>query len=359
MEKMTSTSSTDLPHCVLALIFGELAALDLRAVAAVCSAWRAAEAEMQGLLWKRFAPAAFPAHLAKSAALNHLLFEKLLGHRRLGDTDRLAFESIREEAPPFTSSMSAMLLQGLSAIGAVGSSSDAFALRRHKVLVAGPRGSGKTSVIDAFMNRPARWAVRAHQTFQVEETVEASARVQLWELPFAAGYGVLGGSIRFNHIITKRAKSLIEGAEGFIYVCDGQMASDDARVLSNLLAEPHLAGLPLLVLASKHDLTPRAPAEVAVALGLLTVSPSLRWRVQPCSLVGNTGLVSNERAELRTGLTWLVREMRLAASASGGSSLHATLRMLALPAPVCWVAKEMWEAGGTLLSRERLTQSNN
>merc|ERR1719231_684124 len=124
------------------------------------------------------------------------------------------------------------------------------------------------------------------------------------------------------------------------------MSADDARVLSTLLAKPHLAGLPLLVLSSKHDLTPRAPAETAVALGLLTLPPSLRWRVQPCSLVGNTDLVSNERAELRTGLAWLVREMRDAASATGGPSLHAALRMMALPAPVCWVARECWEAGG-------------
>ena len=70
-----ATAAIDLPHCVLAMVFGDLAVRDLRAVAVVCSAWRAAEAEVQELLWGRFALAAFPAHLAKRAALNQFLFD--------------------------------------------------------------------------------------------------------------------------------------------------------------------------------------------------------------------------------------------------------------------------------------------
>ena len=45
-----SSEHLDLPHCVLALIFGQLGPEDLRAVPVVCSAWRAAEAELQELL---------------------------------------------------------------------------------------------------------------------------------------------------------------------------------------------------------------------------------------------------------------------------------------------------------------------
>jgi hypothetical protein len=79
--------------------------------------------------------------------------------------------------------------------------------------------------------------------------------------------------------------------------------------------------------------------------------PGRRWRIQPCSLVGNTDLVTSEGAELRTGLKWLVQAMRQAARAGGAASLHATLQMMAMPAPVCWVAREMWEAGGAMLHR--------
>ena len=80
-----------------------------------------------------------------------------------------------------------------------------------------------------------------------------------------------------------------------------------------------MMGLPLLVLASKHDLTPRAPAQSVVSLDLLARS-SLRWRLQPCSLVGSTGLVTDERAQLSKGLHWLAQEMREA----GGETVRSS-----------------------------------
>jgi signal recognition particle receptor subunit beta len=374
-----AAAAIDLPHCVLAMVFGDLAVRDLRAVAVVCSAWHAAEAEMEELLWERFAPAAFPAHLAKRAALNQFLFDNRT--RRCLNADRLAFESPSHDRLSLSTSfaMPRVLLRALSLLGSVGASSEMWAARRYNVLIAGPDGSGKTSVLDAFCNRPAGWAVRARhhaKDLHVETVTSGGTRVQLMEC--GAQLMERGAIVSYsNHRAMKRSQDLLSGIQGIIYVCDGQAmarygtCADEARVLSALLAHPELAGLPLLVLASKQDLTPRAPCQVCLDLDLLSYTPGRyppgryppgrpppgreppgrRWRIQPCSLVGNTDLVTSERAELRTGLKWLVQAMRQAARAGGAASLHATLQMMAMPAPVCWVAREMWEAGGAMLHR--------
>ena len=323
-----SSEHLDLPHCVLALIFGQLGPEDLRAVPVVCSAWRAAEAELQELLWAGFAPG-FPEGVAKQVVVRTLLFEKY--RHTLFDVDALALEAPRDRGeaaagPSSLCDLPARLLWRLSHMHVLSATLDALAPRRFKCLIIGPQGSGKTSVLDALCNRPAGWAVRT-RSLHVETITANGAQVQLWEVPVEAlkvpgrpfiGRQKGGSSGAAQSILMSAQRDFFPGTDGLIYVCDGMVGAEDLGIFSTVLAAHELSHVPLLVLASKHDLTQRSPAQTVVSLGLLADFSSCtrrtahrrRWRVQPCSLVGRSTLVANERAELQKGVHWLVQEMR-------------------------------------------------
>ena len=159
------------------------------------------------------------------------------------------------------------------------------------------------------------------------ETITANgAQVQLWGFQWRLSKYPAGRSLdakgrlfrrRTKHS-NERQRDFFPGTDGLIYVCDGMVGAEDLGIFSTVLAAHELSHVPLLVLASKHDLTQRSPAQTVVSLGLLADFSSCtrrtayrrRWRVQPCSLVGRSTLVANERAELQKGVHWLVQEMR-------------------------------------------------
>ena len=139
-----SSEHLDLPHCVLALIFGQLGPEDLRAVPVVCSAWRAAEAELQELLWARFAPG-FPEGVAKQVVVRTLLFEKY--RHTLFDVDALALEAPRDRGeaaarpcPCVTCPHAALEALAHDVLSAT---LDALAPRRFKCLIIGPQGPAR------------------------------------------------------------------------------------------------------------------------------------------------------------------------------------------------------------------------
>jgi hypothetical protein len=297
-------SAENLPHCMLQIIFERLQISELRAVPLVCSAWRQAEAEVQEHLWAPFAPGWQNLH--KQVALRSWLFERQLHKRIHIDADALALESQHLLATPLSlaeqiCSAPSLILRRLPLVGQVYSLLDALAPRRFKVIIAGPRHSGKTGVLNGFVDRPIFYAER-RGSLHVESVLANGAMVELWEPSrtdsFVGSYGDV------------QARGCMEGTDGLVYVCDGQVGAEDTVHFAALLQMTELQGIPVLVVAAKQDLLARAPSQTVVSLGLLN-RPSLRWRVQPCSLVGERARTTSvERAELRAGLAWLVRAMR-------------------------------------------------
>ena len=305
-----------LPDCVLALIFAHLDADGLRTVPLVSLAWRAAEHLTQELLWARFAPG-WPPSSAKEVAVHSLLFESRQG--QVVDIDALALEAPRGRMQPPPSAqcvcdLPARLFRRLSPLFWMGPVLDALAPRRFKCLIAGPKHSGKTRVLDTLCRRPGHYAERAG-VLHVEMLMVGGAQVQLWE----GTDGLI----------------LTQGTDGLIYVCDGRAGADDAAMLQRLLAVPELATVPVLVVASKQDLMRRSPAQTVTSLGLLT-RRSLRWRVQPCSLptrsVSALRGCEHECRELHQGLGWLAQAMR----DESRSSPNVPVQRIGSLGSVCW-----------------------
>mmetsp|Transcript_48076 Transcript_48076/g.108296 ORF Transcript_48076/g.108296 Transcript_48076/m.108296 type:complete len:336 (-) Transcript_48076:127-1134(-) len=322
-------SLESMPDLVLANIFGRLAAAQLRAVPLVCSAWHVAERLIARLLWARFAPG-WPPDRAKQVVVRSLLFD--MRHQQYVDVDALALEALCDQTSTASASqpnfsrerLCAALTRpfcGLPPFNLVGTVLDALAPRRFKCLITGPKASGKTAVLDTLCGRPGHYAER-RGSFHVEMLMVGGVQVQLWEGLTATSSAPFGAVGSYGDM---HARSFLEGTDGLIYVCDGRAGTEDAAGLQRLLDMPDTSTLPLLIIASKQDLTPRSPAHTAVSLGLLAHG-TLRWRVQPCCLpsraVAALRGLDLERDWLHQGMRWLVREMRGQSHSSPSKAAH-------------------------------------
>jgi small GTP-binding protein len=163
------------------------------------------------------------------------------------------------------------------------------------VLVCGLDNAGKSTVVSCLRGEPDPSAAPS-VGFSSASIEHAGARVQLYDV---------GGGRSIRRIW----KTYFADLHGVIYVVD---AADTARfeearaVLAQAMADAHLAGKPLLVLANKQDLPASAPPHaIALALGL-TELKDVQYNILGCTALCPAGGGQAPDAALGRGLSWLL-----------------------------------------------------
>eukprot|EP00761_Pharyngomonas_kirbyi_P014069 gb/GECH01014099.1/.p1 GENE.gb/GECH01014099.1/~~gb/GECH01014099.1/.p1 ORF type:complete len:189 (+),score=40.83 gb/GECH01014099.1/:1-567(+) len=159
-----------------------------------------------------------------------------------------------------------------------------------RVLVIGLDNSGKTTAIHQLAGKQESIdSIEKTVGFNVEEVRTAKAKFDMWDV---AG----GANVR------ELWRHYYEKAEALIFVVD---SADQERMeeahneLSNVLLQPTLANLPVLVLANKQDAEgAMPPGEVESKMGLTTVA-NRKLHVQ--------GTCARDGTGLKEGMEWLVK----------------------------------------------------
>ena len=310
---MAASSSPDglrLPSDAVVCILAHLEPAALRAAALTCHAWRQAEASAEQQLWAPHVP-----HVAASAAKAfYIRSGLLLESRERSVGTRLASLDGGSPVVAEATTCFAPLDQWLRRSRAF---LDTLAPRRFSVLLTGLPASGKTCVLNRLTRRPASWAEPPGGQWNLARLVWRGSEVHVYDPPMeqCLARSRLGG---------ERYDGFSREVDGVVFVLDGQRAADDAAEFCAMLSLPELAGLPLLVLATKQDLLGVAspPSVLLRVLGLAQLR-SRAWRIQGCCApplpppeaaqedeAGVSGVVA--------GFDWLVGAIRRGTAWTGG-----------------------------------------
>jgi ADP-ribosylation factor-like protein 13B len=168
--------------------------------------------------------------------------------------------------------------------------------RAATVAVLGLDNAGKTTVVSCLRGEPDAGSTPS-VGFSSEVVQHAGFRLHLYDV---------GGGKSIRRIW----KAYYADLHGLVYVVD---AADPARfeearaVLAQALADPHLAGKPLLVLANKQDLPGSAPAHgLALALGLTELKGGVQYNILGCTALCSAWGSQAPEPGLSAGLSWLL-----------------------------------------------------
>jgi ADP-ribosylation factor-like protein 3 len=164
------------------------------------------------------------------------------------------------------------------------------ALKERNVLILGLDNAGKTTLLKRLCDEDISY-VMPTQGFNIKSIVNENFKLNAWDL---------GG----QKSVRPYWRHYFEKAQLIIFVIDSadrRRMEESAFELSEVLDEPKLAGIPLLVFANKQDLVGAAtPAVIAETMHL----PSLRdrpWNIAACS--------SKTGAGLAEGMAWVTRTL--------------------------------------------------
>lgn len=160
-----------------------------------------------------------------------------------------------------------------------------------RILLLGLDNAGKTTLLRHLSSEDTS-TVTPTKGFNVKSVVSQGISLNVWDI---------GG----QRAIRPYWANYYAGTHALIYVVD---SSDLKRLdetnmeLFDLLDEPKLAGVPVLVLANKQDLELSASAtEVSSALGLTRIRDRA-WQIQPCVAINGEGVSD--------GMKWLSSNLR-------------------------------------------------
>ena len=163
----------------------------------------------------------------------------------------------------------------------------------YRVLILGLHGSGKTSCVCRIRGED-NDSVLPTISFNVFEHVHCGARLDIWDV---------GGADAW---VRPLAKHFFPNTRGIVLVVDStdleymgmaeasteRWDSTAASMLRQLLAEPDLFDVPVLILANKSDLPNAKCADVRLRLGVdaLMGRARRRWHITSSSAVTGEGL---------------------------------------------------------------------
>ena len=306
---MDAAAEVRLPLDAVVCILTHLDHTALRAAALTCRSWRLAESAAEHQLWGRH----FPTVAAAAAKTFYLRSGLALESRERSEGRMLA--SLEGGSPVVVEATTcfAPLDRWLERSRAF---LDTLAPRRFSVLLTGLPASGKTSVLNRLTRRPASWAEPPGGQWNIARLAWRGSEVHVYDQPMEL---CLARSRRGG----ERYDGFSREADGVVFVSDGQQPADDAAELAAVLSLPELAGLPLLVLATKQDLALSPPPSSALrALGLGELR-SRAWRIQGCC-AAPVGLLEATREDdagargVVAGFDWLVGAIRRGTSWTGG-----------------------------------------
>ncbi|KAI5068441.1 hypothetical protein GOP47_0016786 [Adiantum capillus-veneris] len=155
-----------------------------------------------------------------------------------------------------------------------------------RIVMLGLDAAGKTSIM--YKLKLGEY-VRSIPTigFNIEKVEYKSILFTLWDA---------GGQEQIRHLW----RHYIRAAQGVIFVvdsCDHERTEQAKEELTQVMANPDVAHMQVLVLANKHDLPHAMPLlETIDKLGLRSVKQK-KWHIQTCSARTGEGL--------HQGLDWL------------------------------------------------------
>ena len=160
-----------------------------------------------------------------------------------------------------------------------------------RILILGLDNAGKTSCLKRFSDEEIDH-IMPTQGFNIKQLKQEGFNAMLWDL---------GG----QKAIRRYWRNYFDNTNALIFVID---SSDKRRLdeagneLSNLLKDPKLDKVALLVLANKQDLAHSLSIKEISEKLLLSNVRNRAWSIQPCSAKSGEGL--------KEGLMWTMQTIR-------------------------------------------------
>ena len=160
-----------------------------------------------------------------------------------------------------------------------------------RILLLGLDNAGKTTILKNLCNEDPT-ETSPTRGFNVKTVQADSFKFNVWDI---------GG----QKAIRQYWDNYYEGTDALVWVVD---CADEPRLeetsleLTQILADPKMANVPVLIFANKQDLATALPADqVTVALDLHQIRDH-PWQIQGCSALTGQGLDE--------GLKWLVQSIK-------------------------------------------------
>lgn len=155
-----------------------------------------------------------------------------------------------------------------------------------RILLLGLDNAGKTTLLKKLASEDVSH-ITPTQGFNIKSVVSSGFKLNVWDI---------GGQRK----IRPYWRNYFENTDVLIYVIDSadqKRFEETGLELSELLEEPKLQGVPLLIYANKQDLLQAAQAsEIARGLSLDTIRDR-KWHIQACSAQSGEGI--------KEGIDWM------------------------------------------------------
>lgn len=160
-----------------------------------------------------------------------------------------------------------------------------------RILLLGLDNAGKTTLLRQLAGE-AVTQVTPTAGFNIKSVMADGFKLNVWDI---------GGQSK----IRPYWKNYFENTDVLLYVIDcsdRQRLLETGNELAELLCDPKLDGVPLLVFANKQDLSDvLRPSEIAETIGLVRLKDRT-WQIQACSAVEGTGV--------KEGMDWVCKNIR-------------------------------------------------